>query len=182
MVWSGTVEGMRTVIVTMLTLGAMAMAMAGTGTAHADGLSAEDRLEITEAVTGVGLFTDLRDWDRVATVLADEVTTDYVSVFGGEPATAPRDELIGQWRVTLQGFDATQHLITNVAVDGSGDTATSLSHVRASHWIDGAHWTVGGTYTHQLFRGPTGWQVNYMKIQHLYEEGDRSVFEAAAQR
>lgn len=156
------------------------MTIGGTGTAWAQALSADDRLDISEAVTGIGLFSDLHEWERVAALLADAVTTDYVSVFGGEPATVSRDELLGQWRSTLQGFDATQHLITNVAVTGSGDEAQTVSHVRATHWIDGQFWTVGGVYHHTLRRGGAGWQVNFMQIRRLYEEGDRAVLALAA--
>jgi hypothetical protein len=145
-------------------------------------LSAIDRHIIAETVTGVGFYCDVRQWDRVVELLADEVCTDYTSLFGGEPTTAAADALVGQWRSTLAGFDATQHLITNVQVDGSGDEATAQSHVRATHWLDDRSWTVGGVYTHHLERSGTGWRVAYMRIDRLYEEGDRSVLQDAAAR
>lgn len=94
----------------------------------------------------------------------------------------PRADLVEQWRTALQGFDATQHQITNVSVNLSGDDASTLSHVRAVHWIDGRFWTVGGIYTHRVIRAAEGWRVAFMAIQRLYEEGDRSVQEAAAAR
>lgn len=156
--------------------------MAAPPASASDPLSAQDRLAVTETVTGVGLFSDLRDWDRVVSLLADELTTDYVGVFGGEPARAPGEQVVAGWRATLEGFDATQHLITNVAVDGSGDSAQTLSHVRATHWLGERHWTLGGVYTHQLVKVGPDWKVAYMKISRLYEEGDRAVLEAAAAR
>jgi hypothetical protein len=146
--------------------------VAGTGTLR---LSADDRIAVTDTVTGIGLFADLRQWDRVGALLADEVTTDYVSVFGGEVASASRTELLDQWRATLGGLDATQHQITNVAVTATGQGATALSHVRATHWSGGRFWTLGGVYTHHLLRTQSGWQVAFMGIARLYEEGDRSV-------
>ena len=137
-------------------------------------LDAADQVAITQTVTGVGLYADLRDWDRVGGFLADEITTDYVSVFGGEPAAASRTQLLDQWRATLSRFDGTQHQITNVAVTANPDgTATTLSHVRASHWLDGRSWILGGVYTHHLERGSPGWQVTFMGIERLYEEGER---------
>jgi SnoaL-like domain len=124
----------------------------------------------------------MRDWDRVLRLLADQVTTDYTSLFGGAASTVPRADVVAQWRSALEGFDATQHQITNVTVTGSGAEASALSHVRATHWIDGKFWTVSGVYTHRLARAADGWRVTYMAIQRLYEEGDRSVFEHAANR
>jgi hypothetical protein len=150
--------------------------------AGATPLQAHDQLTITQTVTGIGLYSDLREWDRVLTMLAGQVTTDYVSVFGGDVETASRTDLVGQWRAILQGFDATQHLITNVAVDGSGDEATTRSHVRATHRIDDRFWTLGGVYTHRLVRTADGWRVVFMGIQRLYEEGDRALVQEASQR
>jgi hypothetical protein len=37
-------------------------------------------------------------------------------------------------------------------------------------------------YTHRLVRGSNGWQIAFMAIQRLYEEGDRGVFDAASRR
>lgn len=148
--------------------------MAAPRSAAAIPLGADDQVAITQAVTGVGLFADLRDWSRVGALLADEVTSDYVSVFGGAPATTSRELLVDQWRATFTGFEVTKHQITNVVVTPNPDgTATALSHVRASHWVDGRSWVLGGVYTHHLARGADGWQVTYMRIDRLYEEGAR---------
>jgi hypothetical protein len=171
---------MKTVLATAAVLMSTFGMTAVPGAAHTGSLTAEDRSAITDTVTGVGLFADLRQWERVGTLLADEVTTDYVSVFGGEAATVTRAALLEQWRATLGGLDATQHQITNVVVSPEGAGAIALSHVRASHWFDGRSWTLGGVYTHRLRRGPAGWQVTDMAIQRLYEEGDRGVLQAAA--
>ena len=150
--------------------------------AHAEPLSAADQVAFTQAVTGVGLYTDVRDWQRVSSLMADHVTTDYTDIFGGQIVTTPREDLVAQWRNTFEGFDATQHQITNVSVSGGGDEASTLSHVRAIHWVDARTWTVGGVYTHRLVRGSNGWQIVYMAVQRLYEEGDRGVFDAASRR
>ncbi|TIX56313.1 MAG: hypothetical protein E5V25_28305, partial [Mesorhizobium sp.] len=75
-------------------------------------LTIEDKTAIAEAVAGIGLYADLREWNRVRSYFAARVTTDYTSLFGGEVATSDRDALIAQWQGLLPGFDATQHLIT----------------------------------------------------------------------
>lgn len=164
-----------------LTLTGLVM-LSGSPNAGAAPLSAQDQLAVTQTVTGIGLYSDLREWGRVLTMLAEQVTTDYVSVFGGDVETASRTDLVGQWRATLRGFDATQHLVTNVAVGGSGDEATARSQVRATHRIDDRFWILGGVYTHRLVRTADGWRVIFMGIQRLYEEGDRALVQEASRR
>ncbi|TIU87986.1 MAG: nuclear transport factor 2 family protein, partial [Mesorhizobium sp.] len=135
-----------------------------------------------EAVAGIGLYADLREWNRVRSYFAARVTTDYTSLFGGEVATSDRDALIAQWQGLLPGFDATQHLITNIVVEGAGNDAVARSHVRATHWFDTRFWTVGASYLHRLVRTPEGWRVSAIAIRRLCEEGDRAVLAAAADR
>ncbi|MER8502428.1 nuclear transport factor 2 family protein [Mesorhizobium sp. M0904] len=155
---------------------------ASVSSASGAALMVEDRMAIAEAVAGIGLYADLRDWNRVKSYFAARVTTDYTSLFGGAAATSGRDALIAQWQGLLPGFDATQHLITNIIVEGAGNDAVARSHVRATHWIGGRFWTVGGRYLHRLVRGPEGWRVKAISIRRLYEEGDRAVLAAAADR
>ncbi|TIO11099.1 nuclear transport factor 2 family protein [Mesorhizobium sp.] len=157
---------------------AAAPALSASGAA----LTVEDRIAIAEAVAGIGLYADLREWNRVRSYFAARVTTDYTSLFGGEVATGDRDALIAQWQGLLPGFDATQHLITNIVVEGAGNEAIARSHVRATHWIDTRFWTVGASYLHRLVRTPEGWRVSAIAIHRLYEEGDRAVLAAAADR
>ncbi|RWE56485.1 nuclear transport factor 2 family protein [Mesorhizobium sp.] len=145
-------------------------------------LTIEDKTAIAEAVAGIGLYADLREWNRVRSYFAARVTTDYTSLFRGEVATSDRDALIAQWQGLLPGFDATQHLITNIVVEGAGNDAVARSHVRATHWFDTRFWTVGASYLHRLVRTPEGWRVSAIAIRRLYEEGDRAVLAAAADR
>ena len=93
--------------------------------AHAEPLSAANQVAITQVVTGVGLYTDVRDWRRVSSLMADHVTTNYTDIFGGQIVSTSREDLVAQWRNTFEGFDATQHQITNVSVSGGGDEAST---------------------------------------------------------
>ncbi|AZO00128.1 nuclear transport factor 2 family protein [Mesorhizobium sp. M9A.F.Ca.ET.002.03.1.2] len=145
-------------------------------------LTVEDRVAIAEAVAGIGLYADLREWNRVRSYFAARVTTDYTSLFGGEVATSDRDALIAQWQSLLPGFDATQHVITNIVVEGTENDAIARSHVRATHWIGARFWTVGASYLHRLVRTSEGWRVRAIAIHRLYEEGDRAVLVTAADR
>ncbi|MER8422387.1 nuclear transport factor 2 family protein [Mesorhizobium sp. M0142] len=172
----------RHVLASAVSVAMISAVSAPASSASGDTLTVEDKIAIAEAVAGIGLYADLREWNRVRSYLAARVTTDYTSLFGGEVTTSGRDSLIAQWQALLPGFDATQHLITNVIVEGADKHAVARSHVRATHWIGSRFWTVGGSYLHRLVRTSEGWRVKAISIRRLYEEGDRAVLAAAADR
>jgi hypothetical protein len=66
------------------------------------------------AFTRLGWAIDRRDWRTVKDVLAATIAVGYTELFGGEPASMSRDDLIEQWRANLGRLDATQHVIANV--------------------------------------------------------------------
>lgn len=114
-----------------------------------------DRAAITDTVTRFGWCLDRRDWDGLAALFTDVVHTDYTALWGGEPQEASVDALLatdkqGSWRRTMDGLEATQHLITNILVDVTGNTATATANVVGVHRLTNPHgsplWTVGGTY------------------------------------
>jgi hypothetical protein len=145
-------------------------------------LSAADRLDVAEAVGGIMLLVDMKDWDAILDHLLPEVATDYTSVFGGDPVTCSREDLLRGWSSRLPGFDATQHTVTQICVRGSGSQATTLSNLRAAHWIDGRIWAFGGSYHHTLSKIDNRWRIGSLRIAMYYEEGDRAVRAQAVER
>ena len=122
---------------------------------------------------------DRRDWTAVRNGLADEVDTDYTSLFGGEPEHLTAGTLVGRWRGLLPGFDATQHLLGPVAVTGTdGATTTAECNVRAYHRLGDRVWMVAGRYTLTV----RGGRVAGIVLHTLYEEGDRGLVEEAGRR
>jgi len=120
-----------------------------------------------DVLTRMLFAVDALDWDGVRAAFADEVVTDYTSLWGGEPATVAIDELITGWRQLLHGFDATQHLTGPViTVDGRLHT-----HVRAHHWLDGEAWTVYGHY----IAGIEGGRIAALTLQTHQQEGNREL-------
>jgi hypothetical protein len=148
----------------------------------AERLTPADVIQIADAVAGIGLYSDLRDWARVETFFTPQVTADYSSVFGGEVAPVARSALVAQWKKVLPGFDATQHLITNIISVRMEAGAMARSHVRATHWIGDRFWTLGGSYRHDLVMTAEGWLVATMTIERRYEEGDRGLVDQASKR
>ena len=117
---------------------------------------------------------DARDFASVRAAFAEEVRTDYTSLWGGEPATVAIDDLLSGWQELVDGLDATQHLTGPVvAVDGRLHT-----HVRARHWQDGESWTVFGHYVALVVDG----RIAELTLQTYQQEGNRDIPARARER
>jgi hypothetical protein len=117
---------------------------------------------------------DRLDWDTVRDSFAAEVRTDYTSLWGGEPATVPVDELIAGWQGLAHGLDATHHQ-TGPLVETDGLTHT---HVTAHHWLDGEAWTVYGHYVAEI----AGDRIAALTLQLHQQQGDLELPARARER
>jgi SnoaL-like domain len=114
---------------------------------------------------------DSRDWPATRACLADEVRTDYTSLFGGEPETVTGDELVARWSGLLDGFTGTQH-VTGPVLE-TGDRLDT--HVIAHHWLDGAPggdtWVVYGHYVVRLVEG----KIAELTLETFRQTGNRDL-------
>jgi len=142
---------------------------------------AMDREEIIETINAIGLYADFNQWDRVAAQFADEVVIDYTSytlasVGADEPEAISPQEVITAWQTVLPGYAYTQHLVGNHQVDISGDEATAVSTVHATHILENAEgddfWIFLGDYEHHLVRTRDGWRVTRMTANLRSELGN----------
>jgi hypothetical protein len=88
-------------------------------------------------VADVTHHIDAKRWTSLEALYADEVATDYSSLFGGQPQTQTRSALIGGWRQVLANM-STQHLLGPINLQVDGATAVARCHVRALHLLPGA--------------------------------------------
>ncbi|MGQ4809946.1 hypothetical protein NKDENANG_03388 [Candidatus Entotheonellaceae bacterium PAL068K] len=146
-------------------------------------ISAETRAGLVEAVTAIAAGVDRHDWSRVRGAMADTITTDYTSLFGGEPVTQPADELVTQWSNFLTGFDTTHHLVTNHTITAFTDTtATGQADFQATHRIDKALWVLGGRYNYKFVKSGDRWVVTSITMTATWETGDRALVQQASER
>ncbi len=135
---------------------------------------ADDRAAILDPITAIAAGADRHDWDRVRDAFADEVTLDYTSLWGGEPATQAADNVIAQWSGFLPGFEATHHMVTNHTVTSlDGNAATAEADFTATHRIGDDLWILGGRYDYDLVRTEGDWKVEGLTMTALWETGDR---------
>jgi uncharacterized membrane protein len=136
-----------------------------------------DHAAIINAVNGIAIFADLRDWDRCRQSFSDRVEFDYTSLTGGTPTIIAADQQMQQWSDFFKStFKSTQHIIGSHVVTINGDTATCVSNFQAHHtYLDSEKgtWILSGVYNHDLVRVDNAWKVNKMKMSIAWETGNR---------
>lgn len=107
---------------------------------------------------------DRLDWATARACFADNLATDYTSLWGGEPERIAADELISRWQGFTATLAATQHVTGPIAVsDGYAET-----HVIAHHWLpDGDLWMVHGHYVARI----VGDRIAELNLQTFYAGG-----------
>ena len=139
-----------------------------------------DKQAVVETVNAVGTTADRRDWAACQALFANSVTVDYQSLSGQPAAAVTPEQLMSGWQTVLPGFTGTQHQTTNHEIRFTGsNSAECRSYVLALHHLAGASggetWTVAGRYLHRLERTSNGWKVNYLKLELLYQDGNRQL-------
>jgi SnoaL-like domain len=138
-----------------------------------------------ETVIRMFVSADRRDWAALRGVLDDTVRVDWTSLNGGEPSHLSGDELVGAWKRALGGFKATQHLIGNLLVEGSGaERATVSCYGQATHLLPNdlgdSRWTVGGHYTIELSGRNGDWRIDAATFTATWGDGNKDLPRLAA--
>jgi hypothetical protein len=138
-----------------------------------------DRLDVIDTCTRMAWYADQRDWDRLAGVFADNVTLDYTSLDGGEPAVMTPGQIADGWRELLGAYETTQHLLGNHLVSVTGASAVCTASFQATHRraeaYGGSLWTLGGTYRFDLVRTAGGWRISGIVMTALWGDGNRGL-------
>lgn len=140
-----------------------------------------DRAEMIRIADAIDAAVDAKDWTAARTLFTDEVTVDFTSLIGGEPATIPADGLIAGWSANLTEEKESFHLRGNHRITFDGpDAAVMVSHGYAWNRMDTgaltenggeALWEVWGSYEHGFERTEAGWRVNGMTFTATAERG-----------
>jgi 3-phenylpropionate/cinnamic acid dioxygenase small subunit len=140
-----------------------------------------DRAEIDDLLARYGFAIDLREWDDLRSVFADDASIDYS---GSTQQHTGVDDIVEFFRSTASRCAATQHLMHTSQVWSTGaDTAEGRTHVTAHHVANGvphpvpqeATFTVTGTYTDRYIRTPDGWRIAYRRNSLLTRSGDPGI-------
>lgn len=143
---------------------------------------------IAGCVGALAVHVDARRWDELTALFAPTVTTDYTSLFGGEPQATTREDLVAGWRALLPGFTRTTHVVGTPHVVLAGDTARASASVVAWHFVKDPPlagrdlWLVGGCYEILLERHQGAWRIASLTLARAWQEGNRDLPRIAAER
>jgi hypothetical protein len=129
---------------------------------------------------------DTRDWELYRSVFADVVHSDFSSWYGGDPIEISADEWVRRVTARQSGFDGTQHQMSNHRVVLDGACAHCTTYIVARHYlrIDGEHHiqAIGGYYSNRLQDLGDRWVIDRCVLTVLWTQGDRKLFDLAAER
>ena len=128
--------------------------------ALADRIAAEDLL--TRYATAVAR----RDWEQYRSIFTADAEIDYTSA-GGIAGTV--DEVVEFLSTSLELFEMTQHLVSNIDLEVNGDSATVTAMFNNPMRLPGGDtWFTGGWYHHDLVRTPDGWRSRRLREESAW--------------
>ncbi|QIA63070.1 nuclear transport factor 2 family protein [Vibrio astriarenae] len=140
----------------------------------------QDEAKVRSNVQGFSALADQGAFEYLGRLFASEVTVDYTSLWGGEPATVSNVELMQQWAGFLPGFDTTFHELEAPMVTVQGSTATANVNFTARHWLgESGFWSVSGSYDFTLSKVGEDWVIEALKLNLEDETGSRDVLAEA---
>jgi hypothetical protein len=136
-----------------------------------------DRNMIVDVAIRYAWAIDTRQWDTFLSCLTEQV--DFRSPLTNGWIKFKKSDMALICSRIFPLFTATQHISANHQVTISGDEATCISTLNATHYVADA---LGGTtqrqvghYEYQLIRDD-GWKINRMTQVIAWEEGNQRVF------
>lgn len=123
-----------------------------------------DRQQIADVITAYTLAVDTKNFGDAIACFTQDAVLDYTRV--GGPSSGPAEALA--WVAEgLSGFERWQHVLGQVAITITGDTATARAwfvNPMVLKARDGKERVVdtGGYYLHDLVRHEGGWRSSHM--------------------
>jgi hypothetical protein len=150
-----------------------------------------DRAAISDVVHAYATGLDRRDWALFRSIFSDSIEMDFESV-GLRPAVYDAGEWVRDAARLFAGFEATQHTSSNHVHTVTGDHATCVSNMQATHFIapepgddfdEAKHrWTIGGYYDNSLVRTVDGWRLAKVRLNVTWQTGNQGLSRVALRR
>jgi hypothetical protein len=147
-----------------------------------------DRIAISDLVTSLAYAQDERSWDLFPQIFTSRVVVDLSSHLGSPPQEVAVEELADGARNALEGFDATDHVVSNIRIQLEGDVAHCRAYVLAYHHLQDApgpvnYCSMRGKWKLELIRTEGGWRIKKWAVGRTGPiDGDDSLYQVAASR
>ena len=125
-----------------------------------------DRIAAEDLLTRYATAVDRRDWEQYRSIFTADAEIDYTSA-GGIAGTV--DEVVEFLSTSLEMFEMTQHLVSNIDLEVNGDSATVTAMFNTPMRLPGGDtWFTGGWYHHDLVRTPDGWRSRRLREESAW--------------
>ena len=125
-----------------------------------------DRIAAEDLLTRYATAVDRRDWEQYRSIFTADAEIDYTSA-GGIAGTV--DEVVEFLSTSLELFEMTQHLVSNIDLEVNGDSATVTAMFHNPMRLPGGDtWFTGGWYHHDLVRTPDGWRSRRLREESAW--------------
>jgi len=140
-----------------------------------------EKEKILQAIQNLFAGADERNWQKVQSVMGENVLLDYTSMTGGTPTNLTPKQITDAWAGFLPGFDKTHHQLSGFEVKTNGATSTVRYTGKADHFIGSEVWIVEGTYDTELQKEKDRWVVIKHKFNFLKQSGNTNLPATATQ-
>jgi ketosteroid isomerase-like protein len=131
---------------------------------------------------------DRRDWDTYRSLLAEEISIEYVGVSGPTPTGQTKsDVVVANSRAALDVIQVTHHMITNHVVTIADDLAAVTFHEQALHYQPALSddvkintWILFATAHRRLLRTPDGWRICSLGLKVIHSIGNPNLLRDVA--
>jgi len=127
---------------------------------------------------------DSRDWDVYQSQFATAIEVDYRSLLGGDVLAISAADWAMQARRAFEGFETTQHFISNQVCQVDDGRGTCEAYVCAEHFArtgsELEFWTMGGNYRAEFEQTDEGWKIDKLRLEVLWSRGNPNIFEIAS--
>ncbi|MBA4024063.1 MAG: nuclear transport factor 2 family protein [Gordonia sp.] len=124
-----------------------------------------DERDIYRNIVIIARAMDERNWGEIEKLAVPDATGDF-----GDGAVSSAAEIVALLRRYLDDCGPTQHLIGNVVIDVSGDSATSRAYVADMHLgvgdLEGQYFRTLGDYHDSWARTADGWKLTDRTKRH----------------
>ncbi len=130
----------------------------------------DDRLDIIELIYRYAAVIDLRRYDDIPIVFADDAECDYSSMraYLGDD-TNPRGRVaIERWIRRHTGTRSSMHFMHNQVVDFVDD-----HHARMRNYMHNTNSSIAGIYEIDARRTPDGWRIARLRLDERFLDADR---------
>jgi hypothetical protein len=142
-----------------------------------DTKSISDKLELTELVNKLFMYTDSHAWNKLQEEVFNEmVWFDMSSAGGSAPSNISAQTICEMWEKGFSDIDSVHHQAGHYLVNVNNDLADIYAYCVATHYknsaTNGNTRTFTGSYEIEAIRTSNGWRLSSFKYILKFLDGN----------